>query len=90
MSDGEPEAGSPLNGRLELIDPRAGANMLIPENTKLQGRYLITATPGLMVVFPGWLHHLVHPFKGKGTRISIAFNIMMADATQLPSSELFA
>jgi uncharacterized protein (TIGR02466 family) len=68
------------NGRLELIDPRAGANMLAPESSALQTRYLITPTPGLMVLFPSWLNHLVHPFFGRGERISIAFNVKTDEA----------
>ncbi len=35
----------------------------------------IRPRPGLMVLFPGWLKHFVHPHTGTGTRISIAFNI---------------
>jgi uncharacterized protein (TIGR02466 family) len=81
VSAGEPDPDGKYNGRLELIDPRAGANTLAPENTLLQGRYLITPRPGLMVLFPSWLNHFVHPFFGRGARISIAFNIKIAEAS---------
>jgi uncharacterized protein (TIGR02466 family) len=77
---GKPDPDTPVNGRLELLDPRAGANMVHAANTLLQSRYLITPTPGLMVLFPSWLNHLVHPFFGSGERISIAFNILTAAA----------
>jgi uncharacterized protein (TIGR02466 family) len=77
---GEPDPDTRFNGRLELIDPRAGANMLAPESSALQTRYLITPTPGLMVLFPSWLNHLVHPFFGRGERISIAFNVKTDEA----------
>ena len=30
--------------------------------------------PGQVLLFPSWLHHYVNPFRGKGERISIAFN----------------
>jgi hypothetical protein len=30
-------------------------------------------------VFPSWLNHLVHPFRGGGERISIAFNIQTTE-----------
>ena len=79
---GEPDTHSPVNGRLELIDPRAGANLLAPASSMLHGRFLIAPTPGLMVMFPSWLFHLVHPFHGQGARISIAFNIVAADVTE--------
>ena len=47
--------------------------------SKLEERHLIDPTPGLMVLFPSWLQHFVHPFFGKGERISIAFNAMTAE-----------
>jgi uncharacterized protein (TIGR02466 family) len=81
VSAGEPDPDTPFNGRLELIDPRTGANTLLPENNMLQARYVIAPTPGLMVLFPSWLNHLVHPFFGQGTRISIAFNVMTTEAS---------
>jgi uncharacterized protein (TIGR02466 family) len=62
-------------GRLELIDPRAGAHMLQLERNAFEGRYLVEPMPGLMVMFPSWLKHMVHPFHGSGERISISFNI---------------
>jgi hypothetical protein len=36
---------------------------------------LVDPLPGLMVMFPGWLKHMVHPFFGSGERISISFNL---------------
>lgn len=75
----EPDPGRLNNGKLELIDPRAGAGMIHIGPTLLQGRYLIEPLPGLMVVFPSWLKHTVHPFHGKGERISIAFNVGLRD-----------
>ncbi len=33
----------------------------------------------MMIMFPAWLNHFVHPFFGKGERISIAFNILMRE-----------
>lgn len=72
---GEPDATSKENGKLELIDPRSGVNMLYIEKNVLDGRYLIEAVPGLMLVFPSWLKHMVHPYFGKGQRISVAFNV---------------
>lgn len=79
VSPGEPDPDSPTNGKLELLDPRLGANMIHLEDTILQQRVMITPIPGLMVVFPSWLNHLVHPFRGRGERISIAFNIQTTE-----------
>ena len=80
VAAGTPEPDTQFNGRLELLDPRAGANMMYLADTLLHARYLITPTPGLMILFPSWLNHLVHPFFGTGERISIAFNIMTSEA----------
>lgn len=71
---GKPDSDDPCNGRLELIDPRAGTNILRVEEG-IFGRYLVEPIPGLMVMFPSWLKHMVHPFQGSGERISISFNI---------------
>jgi len=42
---------------------------MYPKNTGL------LPTPGVIVMFPSWLEHVVYPFKGPGKRISIASNI---------------
>jgi uncharacterized protein (TIGR02466 family) len=75
VSGGSPDDNDPSNGKLELLDPRAGVNMLRLEQGLFGGRYLVDAMPGLMVLFPSWLKHMVHPFSGSGERISISFNV---------------
>jgi hypothetical protein len=35
----------------------------------------IVPEPGLMVLFPSYIPHMVNPHKGAETRISIAFNL---------------
>jgi uncharacterized protein (TIGR02466 family) len=74
VSGGKPDSNDPLNGKLELLDPRVGVNMLRLEQGIFGGRYLVEPMPGLMVMFPSWLKHMVHPFSGSGERISISFN----------------
>jgi hypothetical protein len=49
--------------------------MLRLERGIFEGRYLVEPMPGLMVMFPSWLKHMVHPFQGLGERISISFNV---------------
>jgi uncharacterized protein (TIGR02466 family) len=72
---GEPAPGHALNGLLELRDPRpAAVHGRLPGF--MFGRALtIQPKPGLLVVFPAWIEHWVHPFFGTGERISIAVNI---------------
>ncbi len=81
VDSGEAEADRPDNGKLELIDPRVGVNVLRVPGTLFEGRYVFDPSPGLMVMFPSWLQHYVHPFFGKGERISIAFNAKIPEAT---------
>jgi uncharacterized protein (TIGR02466 family) len=75
VSAGQADTDDPANGRLELIDPRVGVSLFGREEGLLGGRYFIQPVPGLMVIFPSWLRHMVHPFFGSGERISISFNV---------------
>lgn len=74
VTPGEPDESVPYSGLLELLDPRESANYIQIQNTVLDARTFITNIAGRMILFPSWLKHMVHPFVGKGVRISIAFN----------------
>ena len=87
VSPGIPDEGQPHNGKLELLDPRVGANLNYIKGTILESRYIIDPLPGLMVMFPSWLSHFVHPFFGDGERISVAFNVV---ATEVPAADELA
>jgi uncharacterized protein (TIGR02466 family) len=84
VSSGQADPGRPNNGKLELLDPRSGVNLIQVEGTIFSGRYLVEPIPGLMIMFPSWLNHLVHPFFGSGERISIAFNVL---TSEVPTSD---
>ena len=73
VSVGKPDNDDPFNGRLQLFDPRNGVGM---EGMRAE-RQLINPQPGLLVMFPSWLRHMVHPFFGDEERISIAFNVIV-------------
>lgn len=66
-------------GRLEFVDPRPAASLTYAGNMSADGRIMTYAKPGRMVIFPAWLQHFVHPFRGEGLRISIAFNIFLRE-----------
>lgn len=85
VSRGQPLAGR-LNGRLEIRDPRLSASAdKYPGFTFGQG-LILDSTPGCLLIFPAWLEHLVHPFYGKGERISISANVTMKHvATKAPA-----
>jgi uncharacterized protein (TIGR02466 family) len=63
---GERDPQPPGNGCLEFMDPRSGNIVAV--------KRVVDPVPGLLVIFPGWLYHYVNPFRGRGERISIAFN----------------
>ena len=87
VAAGSPDKSLPHNGKLELLDPRVGTNAFYTKGTIFEARYIIDPLPGLMVMFPAWLNHFVHPFYGEGDRISIAFNIV---TTETPAAEQLA
>ena len=70
---GKPDMTS-LGGTLELYDPRPFAEMTDVPGTPYGQRLVIRPEAGLMVLFPGWLYHFVHPVVTDEPRISIAFN----------------
>ncbi len=68
------QADLPLSGLLEFLDPRPLVEMVLAPGHPFGRPLRIQPEAGLMVVFPSWLYHLVHPYTGDGARISIAFN----------------
>jgi uncharacterized protein (TIGR02466 family) len=81
VATGEPEPGHPLNGKLELRDPRPGAHFGYTRGFTFGQPLEIDPKPGMMVVFPAWLEHWVHPFYGRGRRISIAMNMTIEESS---------
>ncbi|MEM9222880.1 MAG: 2OG-Fe(II) oxygenase family protein [Pseudomonadota bacterium] len=72
---GQADENVSLNGALEFIDPRPAINTLQINGATQQKRVTISPRPGVLVMFPSWLKHMVHPFRSSGERISIASNI---------------
>ena len=70
----EPGA-DPRAGALEVFDPRPASLLVATPGLEFDLTRLITPEPGLMVIFPSWLTHMVHPFAGAGARVSFASNI---------------
>ncbi len=67
------------SGFLHFMDPRGGAGMVQdPFHQFGRGRELKPKN-GQLVMFPSWLMHGVHTYRGKGERISIAFNVVLQD-----------
>jgi uncharacterized protein (TIGR02466 family) len=63
---GERDRDSAETGNIEFMDPR-------PANHNAS-KHSLRPRPGQVLIFPSWLTHYVNPFRGRGERISIAFN----------------
>jgi uncharacterized protein (TIGR02466 family) len=77
---GNQEPGHRLNGRFEVRDPRPAAG--VADDNKYPGftfgkGFTIDPEPGMLLAFPAWMDHQVHPFFGSGERISIAVNVRL-------------
>jgi uncharacterized protein (TIGR02466 family) len=67
----------PENGFIEFVDPRSFPTAFHHPKFSMLPSLTIEPENGLMLLFPGWLNHYVHPYKGPAERISIAFNAML-------------
>lgn len=84
VDDGNPSKRYEMNGWMEMEDPRIGANMMSGMGgLRFYGRTLVAPRPGYMCIFPSWLPHHVRPYFGRGTRISVAFNINLEYQAQI-------
>jgi uncharacterized protein (TIGR02466 family) len=77
VSPGVPVPDTMMNGRIEFRDPRPGAAFVRTPGFINGQPMLLKPQAGLMIVFPSWLEHWVHPFFGEGNRVSIAVNVMI-------------
>ena len=66
----DPAGGAPLH----LINSCQGRDLTFLPSLRPTNVY-VQPVPGLMVVFPSYVPHMVFPHVGSGTRISVAFNL---------------
>ncbi len=71
---GAPTPDRPLGGVLEFLDPRAGVEAVTAPGDPYGEAVRIRPAAGLLVVFPSWLYHWVHPYTGDSPRIAVSFN----------------
>jgi len=84
VDGGQPDPGADDGGKLTFLHPYAqaamhtdhGNDMLRPPFNVQHVGYVLA--PGQLILFPSWLQHLVTPFVGEGTRITVAFNVAFA------------
>jgi uncharacterized protein (TIGR02466 family) len=67
----------PFNGQISFEDPRPGAAMAPLEGFNWGKHTNVLPKESMLVLFPSWLMHHVHPYYGEEPRISIPFNIKL-------------
>jgi len=74
------ETTHPDSGLLAMIDPRHGSRPM--PGLDLFGM-TFTAQPrtGRLFVFPGWLYHYVHAYRGKRPRVCVSCNVTFEAAS---------
>ena len=83
---GRSQPDTPLGGVLEFLDPRAGAEAVTAPGDPYGEPFRVRPESGLLVVFPSWLYHWVHPYAGQTPRIAVSFNVMLAAAATADES----
>lgn len=73
------------SGHIEFIDTRGGAGIFTIRGLHFQQRHIYEPEAGLMLTFPGWLPHMVHPFRGEGERIAVACNATVTEYDKTPT-----
>jgi len=76
----------PLSGVLEFLDPRAGVEGVTAPGDPYGEPFRIRPQAGLLVIFPSWLYHWVHPYAGDTPRVAISFNVTASATAELNAS----
>jgi uncharacterized protein (TIGR02466 family) len=69
------EKAHPASGLLALVDPRHGGRPM-PGLDFVGTTFTVLPRTGRLVVFPGWLLHYVHSYRGQRPRVSISCNVV--------------
>jgi len=67
----------PLSGVLEFLDPRAGVEAVSAPGDPYGEPVRVRPEAGLLMVFPSWLYHWVHPYAGQTPRIAVSYNVAL-------------
>jgi uncharacterized protein (TIGR02466 family) len=76
----------PLSGVLEFLDPRAGVEAVTAPGDPYGEPVRVRPQGGLLVIFPSWLYHWVHPYAGDTPRIAVSFNAALAAHSETKAS----
>ena len=69
-------AAHPQSGQLTFVDPRRAA-AAVPALDLYPAQFAIPCETGMLAVFPGWLQHFVHTYRGTRPRVSISCNVQL-------------
>jgi len=83
VDSGSGSPGQPLSGVLEFLDPRAGVEAVTAPGDPYGEPFRIRPQAGLLVIFPSWLYHWVHPYAGQTPRIAVSFNAAPAAPSEI-------
>jgi uncharacterized protein (TIGR02466 family) len=75
----ELQGRSDLNpGAISFFDPRPQANMnAIKRDAQVNPEHRVQPRPGDILLWPAFVHHLVHPNLSDQMRVSISFNVVL-------------
>lgn len=88
-----PESRAPLRNRADVrpgcitfYDPRGAVNMTaIKDDPQIEPEFTVSPKAGMILLWPAFIMHYVHPNLSEELRISISFNLIVPDpARYLP------
>lgn len=74
------DEGPAPSGQLAFMDPRRSGRP-IPNLDLFPSSFGVKPRTGMLVIFPGWLQHYVHAYRGAKPRICISCNITLEPPT---------
>lgn len=81
VPSGPPEIGSRKDlrpGRITFYDPRGAVNMTaIKRDPNIEAEHTVDPEAGMILLWPAFLNHFVHPNLSKEPRISISYNVVL-------------
>ncbi len=83
------ETAHPASGLLALVDPRTGGRPM-PGLEILGTTFTVPPRTGRLIVFPGWLRHYVHAYRGQRPRVSLSCNVVFEPAAPFASDRQVA
>ena len=65
-------------GAISFFDPRPQANMTaIRDDPQVDPEFRVLPEAGAVLLWPAFVHHLVHPNLSRSPRISVSFNVVL-------------